>query len=75
MALPFPSSAVGRIEGDILYGGERPRGRFLRRHTGYVEQQDTLLPTLTVREMLAYQAFMKRPHSERRGRCGVFCHC
>lgn len=31
---------------------------------GYVEQVDTLLPELTVSEMLMYTAELKRPESE-----------
>lgn len=31
----------------ILYGGRRASASFLRRHVGYVEQFDTLLPALT----------------------------
>ena len=30
-------------------------------HAGYVEQFDTLLPELTVKEMLMYTAELKRP--------------
>ena len=43
---------VGSIQGDVKFGGERPSRNFLRRYTGYVEQTDTLLPILTVEEML-----------------------
>lgn len=37
---------------------------FLRRYTGYVEQFDTLLPTLTPYEMLLYTAELKRDRKE-----------
>ena len=54
----------GKATGDVLFGGERPTRPFLRRCTGYVEQFDTLLPMLTVEEMLMYTAELKRPLSE-----------
>lgn len=54
---------VGKTEGDILFAGNKPTRPFLRRYTGYVEQFDTLLPILTVEEMLLYTAELKRPHS------------
>jgi ATP-binding cassette, subfamily G (WHITE), member 2 len=54
----------GDIEGEILFSARRPSQSFLRRYTGYVEQFDTLLDILTVREMLLYTAEMKRDVSE-----------
>eukprot|EP00877_Chromochloris_zofingiensis_P004326 jgi/Chrzof1/13895/Cz08g16130.t1 len=54
----------GKTEGTILFAGNKPTRQFLRRYTGYVEQFDTLLPTLTVEEMLMYTAELKRPISE-----------
>ena len=41
-----------------------PTREYLRRYTGYVEQFDTLLPILTVEEMMLYTAELKRPMSE-----------
>jgi hypothetical protein len=38
---------TGFLQGTILYGGHKPSSRMRRRHVGYVEQQDTLVPTLT----------------------------
>lgn len=52
---------MGRKEGEIKFAGAEPSTGFLRRYTGYVEQFDTLLPTLTVYEMLLYTAELKRP--------------
>ncbi|GLC40038.1 hypothetical protein PLESTB_001517500 [Pleodorina starrii] len=54
----------GRSEGELRYSGIRPSREYLRRYCGYVEQFDTLLPILTVREMLLYTAELKRPVSE-----------
>ena len=53
----------GKMTGELLYGGAKPSKRFLRRYTGYVEQFDTLIPILTVEEMLMYTAELKLPSS------------
>ena len=45
---------VGATAGLIRYAGTAPTSAFLRRFTGYVEQDDTLIPNLTVSEMIAY---------------------
>ena len=55
---------VGEIDGAVHFGGKAPTTRFLRRHTGYVEQFDTLISALTVHEMLMYTAELKRPLEE-----------
>uniref|UniRef100_A0A7S3VTN2 ABC transporter domain-containing protein n=1 Tax=Dunaliella tertiolecta TaxID=3047 RepID=A0A7S3VTN2_DUNTE len=55
---------AGVLEGTVLFGGQKPSTAFLRRFTGYVEQFDTLIGMLTVKEMLLYTAEMKRPISE-----------
>ena len=52
---------TGTIEGEVLFAATKPSTNFLRRFTGYVEQFDTLLDILTVREMLLYTAELKRP--------------
>jgi len=50
---------VGKIEGEILFGGRTPTKKMLRRLCGYVEQFDTLVGELTVRQMLMYTAELK----------------
>ena len=55
---------VGETTGSMLFGGKTPTTQFIRRHTGYVEQFDTLISALTVREMLCYTSELKRPLSE-----------
>jgi ATP-binding cassette subfamily G (WHITE) protein 2 len=45
---------AGKVEGEVKFGGRAPSKAFLRRYTGYVEQFDTLIPNLTVQEMLMY---------------------
>jgi len=57
---------VGTVEGDILLGSAKPTRTQLRHEMGYVEQFDTLVPTLTVEEMLMYTAELKRPQSQPR---------
>ncbi|PNW87919.1 hypothetical protein CHLRE_01g007000v5 [Chlamydomonas reinhardtii] len=54
----------GTITGTLLFGHTAPSRSFLRRYTGYVEQFDTLVDSLTVYEMLLYTAELKRPLSE-----------
>ena len=54
----------GEIEGEILFSARQPNQNFLRRFTGYVEQFDTLIDILSVREMLLYTADLKRPLEE-----------
>lgn len=49
----------GKITGTMSYGGYKPTKQFLRKFTGYVEQFDTLLESLTVYEMLLYTAELK----------------
>lgn len=56
----------GHIEGEVLYGATPASQSFLRRSTGYVEQFDTLVDNLTVREMLRYTAAMKLPRTHSR---------
>ncbi|KAL4426977.1 hypothetical protein ABPG77_009538 [Micractinium sp. CCAP 211/92] len=53
----------GQMTGQVLYDGEPPTAALLRRHVGYVEQRDTLLPMLTPFEMLLYTAELKHPLS------------
>ncbi|GAB4820601.1 hypothetical protein N2152v2_007647 [Parachlorella kessleri] len=57
---------VGELLPDsrILFGGRQPSKSFLRRHLGYVEQFDTLLPALTVHDMLLYTVQLKHPRTE-----------
>ncbi|EFN50715.1 hypothetical protein CHLNCDRAFT_142571 [Chlorella variabilis] len=57
---------VGKLDGSIAFAGNKPTPQFLRRFTGYVEQFDTLLESLTVQEMLMYTAELKRPVDEPR---------
>eukprot|EP01137_Pigoraptor_chileana_P008857 Opistho-2@56272 len=51
---------AGNIAGELLFNGQ-PFSKELKRIVGYVEQTDTLLGTLTVRELLTYTAELKLP--------------
>lgn len=51
---------AGQIRGEILYNGVEPTPALLKTRCGYVEQFDTLVPNLTVYEMLLYTAHLKR---------------
>lgn len=66
---------VGATTGLIRYAGTAPTTAFLRRFTGYVEQDDTLIPNLTVAEMVSYTAALKLPttttSAERAARVGA----
>jgi len=53
---------VGQVtSGAIRFAGTAPSIPFLRKYTGYCEQDDTLLANLTVQEMIAYTAALKLP--------------
>jgi len=51
----------GTIEGRVLYGGVKPPRATLRQAVGYVEQFDTLVGELSVRDMLMYTAELRLP--------------
>jgi ABC-type multidrug transport system ATPase subunit len=51
----------GTITGDIKYGGVSPKKEALKHCVGYVEQFDTLVGELTVRQMLMYTAELRLP--------------
>ncbi len=54
---------VGKLKGQVLIANYPPTQTFLRRYAGYVEQFDTLIPVLTVHEMLLYTAELKTSRS------------
>lgn len=53
----------GTVEGSLLFDG-KPRPDFFKRIAGYVEQNDVLIPTLTVRETLTYAAELRLPANQ-----------
>jgi ATP-binding cassette, subfamily G (WHITE), member 2, PDR len=53
---------MGVITGEMLVDGRLRDGSFQRK-TGYVQQQDLHLGTATVREALAFSAFLRQPKS------------
>jgi ABC-type multidrug transport system ATPase subunit len=55
----------GHIDGKILING-KPRDRYFNRFTGYIEQQDILMPFATVRETLSFSAENRLPRATTR---------
>lgn len=51
----------GVASGRILINGSSPNRKQFKRMTGYVDQDDCLMGTLTVRETLTYAALMRLP--------------
>jgi len=51
----------GTIEGDVKYGQVKPKKEALKHSVGYVEQFDTLVGELSVRQMLMYTAELRLP--------------
>jgi ABC-type lipoprotein export system ATPase subunit len=53
---------TGKVTGDMYVNGrEIPDEETFRRVVGYVDQEDTLLPTLTVYEAVLYSALLRLP--------------
>lgn len=52
---------VGTVEGSVLYNGAQCKPSALKDAVGYVQQFDTLVGELTVREMLMYTAELRLP--------------
>ncbi|KAJ3020320.1 UNVERIFIED_CONTAM: hypothetical protein HDU68_010243 [Siphonaria sp. JEL0065] len=55
--------SVGVIEGDISFNGQRQERYIKSGLVAYVEQQDNLLPYVSVRETLRYVARLRLPQS------------
>lgn len=53
----------GAVYGDILVNGAPLSPKEYRAMCGYVDQEDTLLDTLTVRETLTYSAMLRLPRT------------
>ncbi|OAQ28498.1 P-loop containing nucleoside triphosphate hydrolase protein, partial [Linnemannia elongata AG-77] len=51
------------ISGDILFNGQHPQVFRKRGEIGYLQQEDTLLPSITVRETLDFAAKLRLPAS------------
>lgn len=54
--------SIGVVTGDMLVNG-KPLDTSFQRKTGYVQQQDLHLPTMTVREALRFSATLRQPKS------------
>lgn len=53
----------GITSGKIMINGMQPTRRQFKRLTGFVDQDDSLMGTLTVRETLTYAALMRLPRN------------
>ncbi len=53
----------GKRTGTVKVGGENLSPAALRSITGYVDQEDILLPSMTVRESIAFSAKLRLPES------------
>ncbi|KAI9594039.1 hypothetical protein BDF19DRAFT_423796 [Syncephalis fuscata] len=51
----------GEVHGDIFVNGKTVDNQTYRRVIGYVDQEDTLMPTLTVYETILYSALLRLP--------------
>ncbi|KAJ3288942.1 hypothetical protein HDU79_004433 [Rhizoclosmatium sp. JEL0117] len=52
---------VGTVSGEITFNGENPKKYFQSGMVAYVQQEDDLLPYITVRETLRYAARLRLP--------------
>jgi ABC-type multidrug transport system ATPase subunit len=51
----------GVVSGEILINGKRPTRQQYKRISGFVDQEDKLMGTLTVYETLLYSALLRLP--------------
>ncbi|RUS29334.1 putative ABC transporter, partial [Jimgerdemannia flammicorona] len=53
----------GEVKGDVLVNGRVVGDEEFKRVVGYVDQEDTMIPTLTVYETILYSALLRLPKS------------
>ncbi|KAJ1980388.1 (ABC) transporter [Dimargaris verticillata] len=62
----------GRVGGEVLVNGQTVGDTEFKRVVGFVDQEDTLMPTLTVYETILYSALLRLPrgmsHAAKRAR-------
>ena len=56
----------GIVSGQLLINGKVPTKQQFKKISGYVDQEDTLLGTLTVYETLLYSALLRLPRDKSR---------
>ncbi|KAI7848198.1 ABC-2 type transporter [Circinella umbellata] len=54
---------TGQVSGDVYVNGHSLSGNEYKRLIGYVDQEDTMIPTLTVYETILYSALLRLPRS------------
>lgn len=54
-------SKIGSVKGSVLINGRPVTSSQVRRVSGYVDQEDTLMETLTVYETVLYSALLRLP--------------
>ncbi|PJF17403.1 hypothetical protein PSACC_02790 [Paramicrosporidium saccamoebae] len=57
------NTKTGKIEGSVFVNGEPYTGSMLKEISGFVFQDDVLLPTMTVYESIAMSALLRTPKS------------
>lgn len=57
------NARAGKIEGDILVNGDIYTGSMLKDISGFVFQDDVLLPTMTVKEAISMSALLRTPRT------------
>ncbi|ORX57394.1 hypothetical protein DM01DRAFT_1334019 [Hesseltinella vesiculosa] len=53
----------GTVSGQVLVNGQKIPSRQYKHLIGYVDQEDTMIPTLTVYETILYSALLRLPRS------------
>jgi ABC-type multidrug transport system ATPase subunit len=54
---------TGLVSGSVLINGKVPNRSEFKKISGYVDQEETLMPTLTVYETLLYSALLRLPRN------------
>lgn len=57
------NTKTGHVEGSILVNGETYSGGMLKNISGFVFQDDVLLPTMTIKEAISMSALLRTPKS------------
>lgn len=58
-AINFRNKGALKIEGDVKVNGKKANWDVITRYSGYVQQDDLFITTMTVREHLTFLAMLK----------------